>query len=148
MKLNEIKNVDNSLILKEFREREPLVTGDETQMLAPHKMKQLQVLIRKGAKDLDQDWVSAVHLVNKAFKVSGHRIPTADMTDGFDQYQFLIGFTVGVLGNIRGPNAKWRLTDMKTFDPENEAIEKVLKQMPGYENIEDIPGYKEGAADS
>jgi hypothetical protein len=136
--LNEDANSLISLRLLEFREREPMVDGDPEEVLAPHKVKDLQVLIRKGAKDMDQDWKTPEHLVNKAYKVQGHTIPSPDMKEGWEQYEYLIGFTVGVLGNIRGPFAKWRRTEPKIPDPESEAVEAVLKKMPGYVNPNDI----------
>ena len=138
--IQELNEAEKLLILQEFREREPMVDGDAEEVLAPHKVKDMQVLIRKGAKDLDQDWKSAVHLVNKAYKVGGHTIPTPDMKDGHEQYEYLIGFTVGVLSSVRGPYAKWRVTTPKKYDTQDEAIEQMLKKMPGYTDVSELEG--------
>jgi len=128
------------LTLLEFREREPLQDGDPTQILAPHKMKQLQVLIRKGAKDLDQDWRNTEHLVNKAYKVAGHKTPTPDMKDGWQQYEYLLSFAVGVLSSVRGPAAKWRRTEPKIIDnADDAAVERILSKLQGYKDPDLLP---------
>ena len=127
-------------LLLEFREREPLQDGDPSQVLAPHKVKQLQVLIRKGAKDLNQDWKNAEHLVNKAYKVAGHKLPLPDMKDGWEQYEYLISFTVGVLSSVRGPTAKWRRTEPKIYSSDDDAaVERMLQKVPGYSDPKELP---------
>jgi hypothetical protein len=134
---------DDVLTLVEFREREPLQDGDPEEVLAPHKVKNLQVLIRKGAKDLDQDWKNAIHLCNKAYKVAGHQLPLPHMKDGWEQYEYLLSFTVGVLSNTRGPDAKWRSTESKDHpSPEDEAVERTLRKVPGYLNSEELPTHE------
>lgn len=142
VKLNELlqANIDNSLILKEFREREPLQDGSPKEVLAPHKVKQLQVLIRKGAKNLEADWKNAEHLCNKAYKVAGHKLPTPDMKDGWEQYEYLLSFTVGVLSSVRGPTAKWRRTDPKVYSSDiDSAAERMLQKVPGYNDPDELP---------
>lgn len=140
MKLIELFKLQAHNVLLEFREREPLQDGDPEEILAPHKIKQLQVLIRKGAKDLDQDWKNAEHLTNKAYKVAGHKTPLPDMKDGWEQYEDLIGFTVGVLSSIRGPAAKWRRSEPEIYDTgDDAAVERILQKVPGYKDPEDLP---------
>lgn len=138
MKLHEIAECKKTTIVNEFREREPLPDGDSEEVLAPHKVKALQVLIRKGAKNMDADWKSPEHLVFKAYEVAGHTVPLPSMPDAWEQLEYLIGFAVGVLGNTRGPFAKWRRTEPKTYDRDEEAIEDVLKQMPGYTDVSEL----------
>lgn len=127
-------------MLVEYRERESLQDGDPKQILAPHKVKQLRVLIRKGAKNLEASWKSGEHLCNKAYKVAGHKIPTPDMADGWKQYEDLLGFTVGVLSSVRGPTASWRRTEPKIYSNDiDSAAERMLQKVPGYSDPDDLP---------
>lgn len=99
-------------LLREMREREPLVT-DETS-LPPVELKNLIRLIRKGAKDLEQKWKNAIHLTNKAYDVAGFKLPHMSESGAWQQYQQLIGLSVRELAKARGLQGKhsdWRLTE-------------------------------------
>lgn len=102
-------------LLMELKEREPLINGDGT-AIAPVIIKEIQSNIRKGAKDLDQNWKSAVHLCRKAFDVTGYEIPAMAEGDAWAQYEHLISVAVRELHKARGSSgqtSKWRSTELK-----------------------------------
>ena len=104
--------------LFEYREREPLIGGDPKEVLPPYKIKEIRILVRKGASDLTQDWKSAVELVHKAYAVASCKVPTPLMVDGWRDYKDMIELAVGVLAKTRGPYAKWRIS-MKPSEPDD-----------------------------
>lgn len=106
--------------LFEYREREPLIGGDPKEVLPPYKIKEIRILVRKGASDLTQDWKSAVELVHKAYAVASCEVPTPLMVDGWKDYKDMIELAVGVLAKTRGPYAKWRISQ-KPSEPEDGA---------------------------
>lgn len=94
--------------LLEYREREPLIGGDPKEVLPPYKIKEIRILIRKGAKDLTQDWKSAMELCDKAYAVAGCKVPKPSMVDGWKDYKDMLELSVSTLAKTRGPYAKWR----------------------------------------
>ncbi len=98
------------LLLQEYREREPLIGGDPKEVLPPYKIKEIRILIRKGAKDLTQAWKNALELTHKAYEVAGCAIPKPTMVDGWRDYCDMIELAVNALAKTRGPYAKWRLS--------------------------------------
>lgn len=106
--------------LFEYREREPLIGGDPKEVLPPYKIKEIRILVRKGASDLTQDWKSAVELVHKAYAVASCKVPTPLMADGWKDYKDMIELAVGVLAKTRGPYAKWRISS-KPSEPSDGA---------------------------
>lgn len=104
--------------LREMRESEPRLIGDGTS-IPPVAIKEIKHLIRKGAKDLNQKWKDAVHLVKKAYDVAGYTLPKITQKDGWTQYEHLIGFAVRELAKTRGrvgAETTWRTTTPKAFD--------------------------------
>lgn len=79
--------------------------------LMPGEMDEIQKNIRKGAKDLDQQWKSAAHLTNKAYEVSKHQVPTPIQQDLWAQYFENIQRAVELLKKYRGLENDWRLTN-------------------------------------
>lgn len=106
--------------LLEYREREPLIGGDPTEVLPPYKIKEIRILIRKGAKDLKQRWKNAVELTNKAYEVAGCKTPKLSMVDGWKDYKDMLELAVQTLAKTRGPHANWRLS-IPPSDPEDAA---------------------------
>jgi hypothetical protein len=118
-------------LLNELKEREPMIGGDGS-ALPPVTIKEIQANIRKGAKDLDQNWKDAVHLTRKAYDVAGHDIPSMGDQDAWEQYTHLITVAVRELHKARGSSgqfSKWRSTDMRKFDDENTAIPKKMQPL-------------------
>lgn len=111
-------------MLREMKEQEPSIPDDETS-LPPIAIKDIKRLIRKGAKDLDQKWRSAVHLTKKAYDVAGHKIPQINDAGAWSQYQHLIAFSVEELSKargLRGQYADWRITEPREYDDEDTVI--------------------------
>ena len=96
--------------LLEYREREPLIGGDPKEVLPPYKIKEIRILIRRGAKDLTQLWKNAVELCHKAYEVAGCKVPTPSMVDGWKDYKDMLELAVQTLAKTRGPYANWRLS--------------------------------------
>jgi len=111
--------------LREMRESEPDITGDGT-ALAPVTIKDIKHNIRKGAKDLTQNWKDSIHLVKKAYDVAGQVIPKITQKDAWIQYEHLIGFAVRELAKNRGfkGSQAWRVKQQdkkdKTIIPANK----------------------------
>lgn len=104
-------------MLFELKEREPTIDGDGT-ALPPVKIKEIQHNIRKGAKDLDQNWKDAVHLTRKAYAVSGYDVPPMRDRDAWSQYTHLVTVSVRELHKARGSSGeagKWRSKERKKF---------------------------------
>lgn len=106
--------------LLEYREREPLIGGDPKEVLPPYKIKDIRVAIRKGAKDLTQDWKNPIELVNKAYDVCGCKVPKPSMVDGWKDYKDMLELCIQTLAKTRGPYAKWRLS-LPPADPADVA---------------------------
>lgn len=64
--------------------------------------------VRKGAKDLAQQWRDALELLHRAYYVTGVRRPTPTQKGGWKQYEELIKFAVKQLRATRGVDGKWR----------------------------------------
>lgn len=64
--------------------------------------------VRKGAKDLAQQWRDALELLHRAYYVTGVRRPTPTQKGGWKQYEELIQFAVKQLRATRGVDGKWR----------------------------------------
>lgn len=97
-------------LLLEYREREPLIGGDPNEVLPPYKIKEIRILIRKGAKDLTQLWKNPIELCNKAYEVAGCKVPKPSMVDGWKDYKDMLELSVQTLAKTRGPHANWRLS--------------------------------------
>lgn len=86
----------------------PHIKDDEA--LPETVVAELRSNIRKGAKDLEQDWSNALELTHKAYEVSSVGRPSPRDTDQWKQYEALIQFAVAQLAATRGMSGKWRMT--------------------------------------
>lgn len=105
-------------LLLELKEREPMLNGDGT-AFPPIIVKEIQRNIRKGAKDLDQNWKNAVHLCRKAFDVCGVEVPLMNTGDAWIQYEHLVSVAVRELHKARGSTGKysdWRKNELRKDD--------------------------------
>lgn len=68
--------------------------------------------VRKGAKDLAQQWRDALELLHRAYYVTGVRRPTPTQKGGWKQYEELIKFAVKQLRATRGVDGKWRTSSV------------------------------------
>ena len=68
--------------------------------------------IRKGAKDLTQDWSNALELCQKAYQVAGILRPGPDQKASWAQYEECIQYAVQQLARTRGLDGKWRMTSL------------------------------------
>lgn len=78
--------------------------------LLPIQQDEIQKKIRGGAKDLDQNWNSAIDLVNKAYKVLGYEVPRPAEPEKWDRYEDNLAHAVKMLSKYRGTDGKWRTT--------------------------------------
>lgn len=75
------------------------------------EIKDIEAKIREGAKDLEQQWTSAIHLVNRAFKAAEVIVPTPADRKRWKQYGDLLLVAVKELCKHRGVDGTWRYTD-------------------------------------
>lgn len=85
----------------------------EPRKLSPLEMTEIQKKIRKGAKDIDEKWASAIDLTNTAYKHLGQEIPNSPANgEAWDCYQENIEHAVEMLAKYRGlDDQTWRLSD-------------------------------------
>lgn len=67
--------------------------------------------IRKGAKDVEQKWESAIELTNKAYEVANVPLPTPSDEVQWKTYEQLLQYAVRQLALTRGNVGEWRMTD-------------------------------------
>lgn len=95
---------------------------------------ELKSNIRKGAKDIEQNWKNALELVHKAYEVSSVRRPTPDTPQPWKQYEQLIQFAVRQLANTRGMSGEWRMSQAVTESALTEA--RIFVSVPGSVDME------------
>lgn len=78
--------------------------------LSPEVIKDLRTNIIDGAKDLNQQWINALHLVHKAYQVSGVERPDPSLQAAWKQYEQNIEYAVDQLAKYRGLDADWRIS--------------------------------------
>ena len=77
----------------------------------PHDVvSEIQKNIRDGAKDVDQTWANALHLVQKAYEVAGTQRPDPGMAAAWKQYEENIQYAVQQLAKYRGMDSDWRMS--------------------------------------
>jgi hypothetical protein len=77
----------------------------------PHDaMSEIQSNIRDGAKDTEQSWANALHLVQKAYEVAGVQRPDPGMAAAWKQYEENIEYAVQQLAKYRGMDGDWRMS--------------------------------------
>lgn len=109
-----------------MREREPDIIDDTS--LAPEEYKEIIRLIRRGARDLTQNWKNAIHLTKKAFDVAGIPLPTLSETGKWEQYIHLISISVRELAKSRGlvgKESSWRLSSPNSDLKSDRVLPKV-----------------------
>ena len=87
-----------------------IAEGKDLTELPHDAMSEIQKNIRDGAKDLDQTWANALHLVQKAYEVSGTQRPDPGMAAVWKQYEENIEYSVQQLAKYRGMDADWRMS--------------------------------------
>jgi len=65
--------------------------------------------IKKGAKDVQQRWKNAGHLVTKSYEVAGVEIPTSSDRDNWTIYLQMLELSVKELTKNRPDDTEWRL---------------------------------------
>ena len=78
----------------------------------------LKKQIRKGARDIKQNWANALELIHKAFEVEAVRRPEPSEREAWKQYEELIKYAVKELANNRGLDSDWRMSSKLHFDNE------------------------------
>lgn len=96
--LNEAKEEKSSK-----KEKEVFVNDDPQVAFPNDTVSALQKEINKQVKDLEKDWKNAIELVNVSFEELNVPIPTANLTDRWEQYNKLISYGVQTLYDARGP---------------------------------------------
>ena len=84
--------------------------GSDLTELTPDIITDIQKNIRKGASDTEQKWANALHLVQKAYEISGVQRPDPDMKAAWKQYEENITYSVQQLAKFRGMDADWRMS--------------------------------------
>ena len=84
--------------------------GSDLTELPADVFAEVQKNIRAGANDSEQDWANALHLVHKAYEVSGVHRPDPSMKAAWKQYEENIQYAVTQLGKARGMDADWRMS--------------------------------------
>lgn len=110
-------------ILKELIVRE---NGSDDSEIPEMHVSHLQKLIQKGAKDLEQKWANALHLVQTAYKVAQITRPTPIMKGAWKQYEQLIQYAVEWLAKTRGIKGDWRMSSHVFHESLNNKKYKVV----------------------
>ena len=113
-----------------------LIQENEDLSALPDKvMGEIKSNIRKGAKDLQQQWKDALELVHKAYQVTLVRRPAPDQKGAWKQYMDLIGYGVQQLRHTRGVDGKWRRSQTLVREAITEA-----ETLKGRRYFIEIPG--------
>ena len=108
---------------------EGFIIEDETKALPELILHEIRKNIRRGAKDLEQNWKNALHLLNKAYEVTGIKVPSPEDKQAWKQYEELIQYSVKELADTRGLEGSWRTTT-KTIT-ESSSQRKIFVEIPG-----------------
>lgn len=86
----------------------------EPRGLTPLEMDEIQKNIRRGAKDIDQNWASAIELTKKAYDTAGQTIPNSPSeSEAWDCLLTNIEHAVNMLSKYRGTEDQtWRISDV------------------------------------
>lgn len=87
-----------------------IAEGKDLTELPHDAMSEIQKNIRDGAKDVDQTWANALHLVQKAYEVAGTQRPDPGMQAAWKQYEENIEYAVQQLAKYRGMDGDWRMS--------------------------------------
>lgn len=87
-----------------------IAEGKDLTELPHDAMSEIQKNIRDGAKDLEQTWANALHLVQKAYEVAGTQRPDPGMQAAWKQYEENIEYAVQQLAKYRGMDGDWRMS--------------------------------------
>lgn len=114
--------VVESSFLQELRIIEGDLTGDHSHHIVDGEdlpdivISQIKSNIRKGAKDLKQNWANAIELTNKAYEVASVARSSPHDKHQWKQYEKLIQFAVMQLADARGMHGHWRMTSLENLD--------------------------------
>lgn len=115
---------------------------DELSSLPDLAVSDIKSNIRKGAKDLEQNWKDALELTKRAYLVSGINLPTPTQSKAWKQYEDLIKYGVQQMAATRGLDGDWRLTApaLKEFAGDEKQYKHVgskrfFVELPGYETM-------------
>ena len=89
---------------------------DESKPLPEITYSHIRTNIRKGARDLEQKWESAIEITTKAYEVSNIPTPNPTQKSQWRQYETLIQFAVKQLAATRGLDGEWRISDKSVHD--------------------------------
>ena len=108
-------------LLEEAEVQDLTDKADKGKVLPQGTMDKIKKLIRQGAqpnKETGQfePWANALHLVHKAYQVSGIQRPTPDMKDLWTQYEENIEIAVKELSKERGLDGGWRMSAADLHD--------------------------------
>lgn len=106
--------------------------SDDLTTLPQQVIGEIRSNIKKGAKDLEQNWKNALELVNKAYQVANVRRPDPSQKGAWKQYEQMIQFGVQSLAQSRGLNGAWRTSQLLVRENENDPL-VLVKKDPGGE---------------
>lgn len=116
--------------------------SDDITLLPDRVIGEIKSNIRKGAKDLAQNWKNALELVHKAYQVSNVRRPTPDQKGAWKQYEQLIQVAVRQLVATRGIDGKWRTSNVLVREATDKGIDsgkRFFVEIPG-ESSKEVAG--------
>lgn len=80
-------------------------------------IEKIRKLIRKGARDEEARWPSALDLVHQAYQMAGVERPVPSMEEAWGQYEDIIQFAVDELQNATEKGIRddsWKTTSTST----------------------------------
>jgi len=99
-------------LIRQISESSDVKQLAEPRKLTPLEMDEIQKKIRRGAKDVDQQWASAIELTEKAYEHLGQVVPLSPANaDAWECYQANIEHAVSMLAKYRGlDDQTWRIS--------------------------------------
>jgi hypothetical protein len=115
--------------------------GEDLTLLPQQVIGEIRSNIKKGAKDLTQNWKNALELVNKAYDVANVRRPNPSQKGAWKQYEHLIQTGVQALAQARGINGSWRTSQVLVREGSDQGIGKrrFFVEIPG-ESAQEVEG--------
>lgn len=101
---------------------------------------EIKKLIKHGAKDLAQNWESALELCNTAYKVANVKLPTPTYKEAWKQYTELLKYTVNTLADYRGLDGEWRQTNTLIRESKHQDFAALNEGIGGRRFFVKIPG--------
>lgn len=113
--------------------------SEQPEALPASTMDEIQKNIRAGVKPnketgQHEKWANALHLVHKAYDVTGVQRPTPQMKEMWKQYEENIAYAVKQLAKERGLDADWRMTSHELSEALKLAKHSgILVEMDGHQ---------------